>query len=252
MGFQFWLLGLSYGPRFSTQICKKTAFISIFAFVVCTIFAQVVLTLRVYAVTRKNIPIVTGFVVITTSQLALGMCLVALAAGKSQPLPPIPYDAYHLCIFVRHRTLEVAYTSISLFFDFLAFSLITYLAVRWGIENREVPTIMGTIAEDSLRYFLVIFTSHFVLEMTLLLGRESIQLLPASGNIAYLSVMISRLMISLKKAADSQQTGWSLGQPSATLDINFRSVSGFSHPPRGGRGIRGTEDDIMLDTLVGP
>jgi len=82
---------------------------------------------------------VIGFGVITTSQLALGMWLVALAAGKSkteswnrksyshsghsgasscvgQPLPPVPYDAYRLCIFVRHRTLEVVYTSISLFY----------------------------------------------------------------------------------------------------------------------------------------
>ena len=116
-----------------------------------------------------------------------------------QPLPPIPYDAYHLCIFVRHRALEIAYTSISLFYgawtlfrvsarwhpflltlmvvsmaDFLAFSLMMFFALRWGVGKLRIPTIMGTIAEDSLRYFLVIFTSHFVLEMTLLLGRVSV------------------------------------------------------------------------------
>ena len=31
-----------------------------------------------------------------------------------QPLPQIPLDAYHLCVFDRHRNIEVAYTSISL------------------------------------------------------------------------------------------------------------------------------------------
>ena len=58
--------------------------------------------------------------------------------------------------------------------DFLAFSLMMFLALRWGVGKLRIPTIMGTIAEDSLRYFLVIFTSHFVLEMTLLLGRVSV------------------------------------------------------------------------------
>ena len=37
---------------------------------------------------------------------------------------------------------------------------------------------MGTIAEDATQYFLVIFTSHFVLEMTLNLARVSTTVSP--------------------------------------------------------------------------
>ena len=37
----------------------------------------------------------------------------------------------------------------------------------------KAPRILGTIAEDATRYFLVIFTSHFVLTMSLILGRVS-------------------------------------------------------------------------------
>ena len=84
--------------------------------------------------TFKNIPITIGFAVITASQLGLGICLVIFAARKggaaeplhqendphlhcvAQQLPPIPLEAYRLCVFYRHRTLEVAYTSISLFY----------------------------------------------------------------------------------------------------------------------------------------
>ena len=62
--------------------------------------------------------------------------------------------------------------------DFLAFSLITFLALRWGAGRLRIPTIMGTVAEDALWYFLVIFTSHFVLEMTLLLGRVRVTVPP--------------------------------------------------------------------------
>ena len=39
---------------------------------------------------------------------------------------------------------------------------------------------MGTVAEDAVWYFLVIFTSHFVLGMTLLLGRVSATVPPLS------------------------------------------------------------------------
>ena len=103
---------------------------------------------RIYAVAVKNIPIALGFASITATQLALGVCMTTLAArrgGKAtslvpdretlliwsayslcsagarvaQPLPAIPLDAYHLCVFYRHRALEVAYTSISLFYGAL-------------------------------------------------------------------------------------------------------------------------------------
>jgi hypothetical protein len=57
--------------------------------------------------------------------------------------------------------------------DFLAFSLIVFFAVRARREagGFKIPMILQTIAEDSTRYFLVIFTSHFVLMMTLLFAR---------------------------------------------------------------------------------
>jgi len=84
--------------------------------------------------------------------------------------------------------------------DSLAFLLVVYLAIRSKASSVKIPTILGTMAEDATWYFLVIFTSHFVLEMTLILGRvsatapfptapnetqyvplqESIQLLPAA------------------------------------------------------------------------
>jgi hypothetical protein len=57
--------------------------------------------------------------------------------------------------------------------DFLAFSLIVYLAKTSSAPGFKIPRILGVIAEDATRYFLVIFTSHFVLTMTLALGRVS-------------------------------------------------------------------------------
>jgi hypothetical protein len=61
--------------------------------------------------------------------------------------------------------------------DFLAFLVIVTLAVKSATSDFKMPQILRAIVHDSTTYFLVIFTSHFVLEMTLLLARVSIPIL---------------------------------------------------------------------------
>ena len=93
--------------------------------------------------TMKNTLITVGFAVIAATQFSVGMGVVTLAAEREskaklgtrkdcltqnihglhcgcayagQTLPPIPLDAYRLCIMARHRALEIAYTSVLLLF----------------------------------------------------------------------------------------------------------------------------------------
>lgn len=252
MTYQFWLLATSFGSYSNTKLCDKTSWYPLFMFTICTLLAQVVLTLRVYAVTMGNIPIVCGFSVITVAQLAIGIWMTVLAALKgAEVIPVIPEDAYHLCIFIRHRTLEIAFTSVSLFYDFLTFFVIIFLAARSGRGTAglkfKIPGILRNIAEDATRYFLVIFTSHFVLLLVMVFARETIQLLPAPGTVVYLPVMISRLMLSLKKAADPQRGTWSFGGP-PTSSTNIGAMS-FARPQSGGN-ANGTEGDIHLETQL--
>lgn len=104
----------------------------------------------------KSVPTLLGFTAITISQLALGICTIVLAArmgGKAkisileviltrnaylfrydclceaQPFPPIPLDAYHLCVFYRHRVLELACISISLLYGTLQLRLNSALLI---------------------------------------------------------------------------------------------------------------------------
>ncbi|KAF9786684.1 hypothetical protein BJ322DRAFT_1051375 [Thelephora terrestris] len=188
MTWQFWQLTVTFAPpsRFTTEvglICSKNSFYGLFMLVVCTLIAQTVLTARIYAVTMKNIPIAFGFTAITVTQCALGIYLTIHTASKGvQPLPPIPLDAYHLCVFAQiNRGVEVTYTSLSLFYDVLAFLVVVLQAKKSRVRGLNVSTILDTIAVDATYYFMVIFTSHFVLVMTLNLGRVTIQLLPGPG-----------------------------------------------------------------------
>jgi len=194
-------------------------------------------------VTIRNVPITIGFVAITTSQVAVGLGMTILGSGSGGVLlPPVPLDAYNSCVFSRHRPLEVAYTSISLLFDLLAFSLFILLAKRSKASGLKVRLVLDIIAEDATWYFLVIFSSHLVLVLTLNLARPAIQLLPGPGIVVYLPIMISRIMISLRKAADSPHDVWSLMEPTTNV-TNFQSIRFF--PQRTATG----EDGMPLETF---
>jgi len=217
IAYSIWSLVLHYGPIFSQRICDKTAFLSVLAFVVVTVIAEIVLTLRIYAVTRKNRVIAACFGVITASQFALGVrAIIVTATPGAQKVIPIPLNPYNVCVFIRHRRAEIGFTAISIAYDLLAFLLIAYLALRSNVYELQMPSLLKTIVQDATHYFLVIFTSHIVLELTLVFGRPEIQLLPAVGSVVYIPVMITRLMLSLKKATITHESGWSMGEPSST------------------------------------
>lgn len=81
--------------------------------------------------------------------------------------------------------------------DFLAFTLIIFFTRKSKVPGVKVRTIWDTIAEDATRYFLVIFTSHFVFMMTLNIGRVSATIFPlwvANDDVhAFLQVTIKLL-----------------------------------------------------------
>ena len=55
--------------------------------------------------------------------------------------------------------------------DLLAFLVIVYLVLRSHVYRIPVPSLLRTIAQDATHYFLILFTSHLVFELTLLVGR---------------------------------------------------------------------------------
>ena len=57
--------------------------------------------------------------------------------------------------------------------DFLAFLVIVLFATKPGFVGFKMSRLLRTIIRDATVYFLLIFTSHFVFEMTLLLARVS-------------------------------------------------------------------------------
>jgi len=240
IGYQLWVVVFGYFRPFSQRRCDKTAFFSVLTFVGSSLLAQVVLTLRIYAVTSKNRVISLCFCVITISQFVFGLYWTIFTAveGAQQALP-IPLDAYVVCTFKRHKHLEIGFTVTSLIYDLLAFSVIVYLVVRSNIYNFPIPTLLKTIARDATYYFLLIFTSHVIFVLVLLFAKPTLQLLPGLGSVVYIPVMVTRLLLSLKKAS-TQEYEWSLGELT-TGTVRFAEHRDFATT---------NDDSIYPDTIA--
>lgn len=181
---------------------------------------------RIYAITMKNTIIAGLFVCITIPQCALGIymivlaarapgmasisvgicpCLLVLIRWKSSPNTP-SYPPHGIPVMRLHQTPEgrtclychLALLRFAFFFarkfpsqlthitDFSAFLVIIVLAAKSGIKGFRMPGILRTIVQDATIYFLVIFTSHFVLEMTLIVARVSTSIVGAGVILKFL------------------------------------------------------------------
>ncbi|KAF9645642.1 hypothetical protein BDM02DRAFT_3189541 [Thelephora ganbajun] len=211
-------------------------------------------TVVLFAVTLKRKPIVVFFSVLAIAQSLMGMYIIVITARKQpQKMPGIPLQAYNLCLFGRSPHLELAYMSLSLFFDAMVFSVIVYVSLRTEISlPGGRPSILRTIFEDSTVYFLVIFSSHLLSLIMLLTTRPSLQLLPALGNNVYGRTFILRLSPVLTMSASrGEKSGWTSDALSRTHARTVPQIE-FGHPSDGPEdGVGTTFDEMALSDLSG-
>lgn len=123
--------------------------------------------------------------------------MLAIRAYSDIPvlyIPWFPLESRGVCYFLVHRAVELGYPAISILYgmkpsaafpptgdifshyptDLLAFVLIIYMALGSGMYQFKMPSLFRIIAQDATYYFLVIFSSHLTLELTLIFGRVRI------------------------------------------------------------------------------
>ncbi|KAJ3919405.1 hypothetical protein F5877DRAFT_66588 [Lentinula edodes] len=154
--------------------------------VMCTI-AEMLVLLRVYALSGNNrtviicaIPLIIsqwGLLFYVCSQSANGTANLTLLLGPSD-VPTLPdIDAFRLCISVP--PLDVvpygqAYLCLLIVYDGLAVLAILYI-VAGQSDNLHLMPILKLIQRDGLLYFAVMFTSHFVWLMLTLYAPTGLQ-----------------------------------------------------------------------------
>jgi len=216
--FQTWAMFMLHDPNYTTEACKKTAFFQLIYYSSITAAAQIVLTQRTYAITGKNKWIAGVLYGIFTLQLGVAIyMLVWSVMGPITQFPSIPLDAYRICIIRTSRALTVLQMSISLSFDVAVFVLIIIQTrlIRSRYQGMGGPDVLNTLNRDAEIYFAVIATSHFVIVIMFGVARAGIGPIPIVGNAVYIPMMISRMIMSLKKAASSQQTHMGMDAPNA-------------------------------------
>jgi len=88
--------------------------------------------------------------------------------------------------------------------DSLAFLVIVVLAVRSKFKG-EMSRILQKIVQDATLYFFVIFTSHFVLVMTLLSERVSISIVCGENDAEIPLAEPSALAVGVSGRCDTHQ-----------------------------------------------
>ncbi|KAJ3871998.1 hypothetical protein F5051DRAFT_433392 [Lentinula edodes] len=181
--------------------------------VMCTI-AEMLVLLRVYALSGNNrtviicaIPLIIsqwGLLFYVCSQSANGTANLTLLLGPSDVTTLPDIDAFRLCISVP--PLDVvpygqAYLCLLIVYDGLAVLAILYI-VAGQSDNLHLMPILKLIQRDGLLYFAVMFTSHFVWLMLTLYAPTGLQFIQNQIS----SIVVSRITINLKKASDKKMT----------------------------------------------
>ena len=90
-------------------------------------------------------------------------------------LPDIKFDPFYICLFTSNPKLELAYTSLSLAFDFCAFITVVvsvYRAMPASLAKDLMFTgVIGAVVQGATVYFALVFTSQLTLTMFVLFGR---------------------------------------------------------------------------------
>jgi len=143
--------------------------------------------------------------VLVASSLATGLWVVSMPSGRAIQMPKIPLDSFQACIFTAAETPEWAYRSQVALTDLIAFvCIVTFVSkLKADFGQSRMTRVMRTILQDGILFFFVMAGFHIAMLFFTLLGRPSVRNFPPIVVMVLIPVMISRLVISLRKAVDA-------------------------------------------------
>jgi len=232
--FLMWGIVASWSPSYTSEMCKKTAFGESLYIVLVTALAQVVLAQRTYAITMENKWVARILYTIAAAQFGLGAYIFIHATTVSPAtMPAIPLDSYRLCLSGAGSASIIAYISVALAFDITVFVLIIVQIrlIKSTYSGVNVPGILDTVGRDAEIYFVVVSSSHFLVVVMYSVARPMLRALAPYGSSVLIPMMMTRIVISLKKAASSRQTRPDLEVPNNVSLCVFKCEPNGSVPP---------------------
>ncbi|KAJ7336196.1 hypothetical protein DFH08DRAFT_965092 [Mycena albidolilacea] len=202
-----------FGKLFSSMIyrgarswwgrCNRFAIVEWLQTLLIVVPAEVVLLLRIYALTNAN-KYLLGFLVsiILTEFIIVFYAMSLPGTNNALVLPHVPIDSFRVCILFSDTKMDTAYLSTSIAFDciVLAITLIS-TAVKNASQGTRYWNILRTIRWDGTMYFCVILSGNVVWMSLAMNARPGLKFMNAQPSMYLTSIMINRLTLSVRKAA---------------------------------------------------
>jgi len=151
------------------------------------------------------------------AQAGFGAVIMSLPGYRGTPVPLTWVEAFNICnLYPDRPRLDAAYLLMSLVFNSFVFAATIFYTFK-ALKSSNPKHLVQTVRRDGIFYFFVVFSSHLMLFMCIQFGRPAIKALPAAPNPLLISVMTSRITLSLYKANEKD-----LGTYTTSTEYGYR------------------------------
>ncbi|KAF9564156.1 hypothetical protein CPC08DRAFT_748556 [Agrocybe pediades] len=212
-----------FSDSWTSDVCTRYGFMETLETMLTTFVAEILIALRVYALSKKSKLVVVAAGIIMAVQWAIAIFVMSQhSKGTDQvvflmdvpefPPPKLPdIPAYHVCIFITVLSLVPwvqAWLALALAFDALAFlAIIVITAHSMRLHGRV--RLMQVIQRDGIIYFFVLFGSNLTWLLLTLYARPALKFIHNQPAMIVSCIMINRITLSLKRARD-ESSSWSV------------------------------------------
>lgn len=206
----------SFHQPWSKEVCNRYVLFPEALKIVTSFTIGVVFIIRTYAIySRSTTVAVVGALCLAVE---LGIKIWSFTDGTSLTLP----EGIIGCILVGRNDSRFVFTWIAeLAFDSVMFFATLYRVVQQNrMRHGSALNLLNLILRDGVMYFAVIFIANLVTVLMFLLAPPDIKAINASFSTLITSLMVSRLILNLRGAADKGIVVQSAIEMSATGDYS--------------------------------
>ncbi|KAJ7096651.1 hypothetical protein B0H15DRAFT_52172 [Mycena belliarum] len=166
-------------PIGATRYCNRFAIVEWLQTLMIAVPAELVLLLRVSALTNKHKPLLGCLTALIVAEIVIVVYAMTLpGTNDALILPHIPIDPFHVCILFSDPKMDTAYLASTIAFDSIVFAVTIACTVRES-GGRSRSSIMRTIRWDGTLYFCVILSGNVVWMALAVNARPGLKLLNA-------------------------------------------------------------------------
>jgi len=201
MAFCIITLFAYFSHLWTHEICDRFAIVEWLQTLLIVVPAEVVLILRVFALTNRNKHLFAFLFAFVLAECIIVFYAMSLpGTNDALDLPLIAIDAFHVCILYSEPRMDTAYLATTIAFDSIVFA-ITLFCTLSDAASARASSILQAIRWDGTLYFCVILSGNVVWMALAMYARPGLKFMNSQPSMYLTSIMINRLTLSVRKTA---------------------------------------------------